>query len=204
MLLDSGMVAIDTACCCGGGACCLPPCCPDVASPPFDDGVGNCYQTLGCDDVTLYNPVACDTLWLGLRTDICCNGGTGCDVCGPHPSCNNCADCPPGSVFSCDEYYDPATCEFVSSCPNYCAPSACGRTRTLTHQCSDDGACLMISADDCTATGGFFHIGVTCDPNPCLGACCIGGVCSLLTEATCALFGGIYQGGGTICIPNPC
>ncbi len=38
------------------------------------------------------------------------------------------------------------------------------------------------------------------------GACCIGddGACQLLTAADCAAAGGIYQGDGTNCTPNPC
>jgi hypothetical protein len=40
-------------------------------------------------------------------------------------------------------------------------------------------------------------------PTP-TGACCIAGVCSILTEAACILAGGTYQGDGTPCSPNPC
>ncbi len=194
MLLDSGMVAVDTMCCCGGGACCLPPCCPDVAMSPYSDGMGNCYKSFSeCEGGALSDPVPCGTLWLGIHTEACCDN--------PALGCNNCEACSGLPTFS-DEYYDPTTCEFVNT-PG-CFVSACSVRHTLIYQCSDTGECAALSADDCTTAGGFFHSGVTCDPNPCLGACCIAGVCSLLTEATCALFGGTYQGGGTICIPNPC
>lgn len=37
-----------------------------------------------------------------------------------------------------------------------------------------------------------------------VGACCVGEVCSIKTEADCATAGGIYQGDGTDCDPNPC
>jgi hypothetical protein len=37
---------------------------------------------------------------------------------------------------------------------------------------------------------------------PATGACCAGETCSILTEADCG--GGIYQGDGTVCDPNPC
>src|SRR5438034_11462795 len=42
-------------------------------------------------------------------------------------------------------------------------------------------------------------------PPPILtGACCIGGVCSIQTATNCSILGGIYQGNGTVCVPNPC
>jgi hypothetical protein len=36
------------------------------------------------------------------------------------------------------------------------------------------------------------------------GACCFGTSCSILTAAACSLLGGVYQGDGTLCSPNPC
>lgn len=37
------------------------------------------------------------------------------------------------------------------------------------------------------------------------GACCIGdGICSIKTQAACLASGGMYQGDGTACDPNPC
>ena len=36
------------------------------------------------------------------------------------------------------------------------------------------------------------------------GACCIGGECSIETEADCISAGGTYQGDDTTCDPNPC
>ncbi len=36
------------------------------------------------------------------------------------------------------------------------------------------------------------------------GACCIGAECSILTQNQCLEAGGIYQGDGTPCNPNPC
>ena len=37
------------------------------------------------------------------------------------------------------------------------------------------------------------------------GACCYGdGTCAVSTQATCEGAGGVYQGGGTDCDPNPC
>src|SRR6266446_9171633 len=41
-------------------------------------------------------------------------------------------------------------------------------------------------------------------PPPATGACCIGTDCSILTEADCIAAGGIFQGIGVPCDPNPC
>lgn len=41
-------------------------------------------------------------------------------------------------------------------------------------------------------------------PSTPIGACCVGEVCSIKTEADCATAGGIWQGAGTDCDPNPC
>lgn len=40
-------------------------------------------------------------------------------------------------------------------------------------------------------------------PSP-TGACCIDGVCSIMTEAACIAAGGTYMGNGIPCDPNPC
>ena len=40
---------------------------------------------------------------------------------------------------------------------------------------------------------------------PAIGACCFAnGACLTGDEGECALAGGIYQGDGTACVPNPC
>lgn len=36
------------------------------------------------------------------------------------------------------------------------------------------------------------------------GACCVGEGCSILSAADCAAAGGVYQGNGSSCAPNPC
>ncbi len=36
------------------------------------------------------------------------------------------------------------------------------------------------------------------------GACCVGANCSIASPVACDLIGGIYQGDGTVCVPNPC
>ncbi len=41
-------------------------------------------------------------------------------------------------------------------------------------------------------------------PGPTTGACCIGTNCFVLTSADCATMGGVYQGDGVACDPNPC
>ncbi len=39
---------------------------------------------------------------------------------------------------------------------------------------------------------------------PITGACCDGTVCTISTEDECNCIGGVYQGDGTTCDPNPC
>lgn len=41
-------------------------------------------------------------------------------------------------------------------------------------------------------------------PGGVLGACCLGTDCIVLDRATCDSYGGVYQGDGTVCDPNPC
>jgi spore coat protein A len=42
-------------------------------------------------------------------------------------------------------------------------------------------------------------------PSFATGACCIGGgACQVMTPEQCAAAGGVYQGGGVSCLPNPC
>ncbi len=41
-------------------------------------------------------------------------------------------------------------------------------------------------------------------PSGATGACCIGTDCSVLSAADCATAGGVYQGDGVPCDPNPC
>ena len=41
-------------------------------------------------------------------------------------------------------------------------------------------------------------------PVPNFGACCLGSFCALLTEVACWGSLGTFQGGGTVCDPNPC
>lgn len=49
--------------------------------------------------------------------------------------------------------------------------------------------------------GGGITIAGTSFPT---GACCIESGCSIQTESSCGLLGGLYLGDGTGCVPNPC
>ncbi len=71
--------------------------------------------------------------------------------------------------------------------------------------CDEENNCTISTEEDCTGT--FQGVGTVCDPNPCgeaTGACCIDGVCSILSESDCTDGGGIFQGIGTDCDPDPC
>ncbi len=45
---------------------------------------------------------------------------------------------------------------------------------------------------------------VTYTPASTVGGCCQAGACSLQTQTNCASLGGVYQGNGSSCSPNPC
>ena len=48
-------------------------------------------------------------------------------------------------------------------------------------------------------------LSVTFTPPGNVGACCLAsGSCTVVSSATCASLGGVYQGDGTACSPNPC
>ncbi len=43
------------------------------------------------------------------------------------------------------------------------------------------------------------------DPTPAIGACCLpDGSCEIMTQAECGADEGVWQGGGTVCDPDPC
>lgn len=76
--------------------------------------------------------------------------------------------------------------------------------------CASNGTCTAAqTAAQCTAQGGTYKgNNSTCTPGLCptpSGACCISGACLIRTPTQCAGFpGAIFQGGGTVCDPNPC
>jgi len=70
--------------------------------------------------------------------------------------------------------------------------------------CGTDGVCddgfvasQCVDADD-VFSPGTLCADITCEPK---GACCDGGNCTLVTEATCA---GLYSGDGTLCDSSTC
>lgn len=75
--------------------------------------------------------------------------------------------------------------------------------------CLTDGACSLVSSNQCSALGGSYGgDGTTCNPNPCqvpVGACCFNdGTCSITNMAACMAGGGSYQGDGSTCTSNLC
>ncbi|MBK9120071.1 MAG: lamin tail domain-containing protein [Phycisphaerales bacterium] len=66
------------------------------------------------------------------------------------------------------------------------------------------GATCEIGYNDttCATAGGIFvGEGTSCANNPCVGACCVAGACTVTTPADCA---GDYLGGGTSCLDQVC
>ncbi len=56
-------------------------------------------------------------------------------------------------------------------------------------------------SNDDSGTG---WLDVSCAGPSIVGACCLGGFCTIETPAACQNLGGAYQGDGTTCAPNPC
>ncbi len=81
---------------------------------------------------------------------------------------------------------------------------ASGGTETIHWVCNVARRYYVIL--DCYGTGQggpwTLNYNITC-PAP-TGACCFGHECFIMTEAECIGQGGIYQGNGTYCDPNPC
>jgi hypothetical protein len=63
-----------------------------------------------------------------------------------------------------------------------------------------DSPCLP-GASPCGALVGALDQGCFA---PGIGACCTGLVCTMTTETECAQSGGVFQGNGSLCEPNPC
>jgi hypothetical protein len=74
--------------------------------------------------------------------------------------------------------------------------------------CFEDGHCeelTQVACDQAPVSLSWLE-GERCDPNPCPqpGACCVGGLCTVLFEQECVVAGGHWMGPGTVCDPNPC
>ncbi len=74
--------------------------------------------------------------------------------------------------------------------------------------CDEYGACELLIAADCEASGGIVDDSETCDPNPCavlVRACCLeNGDCVILLPADCVQAGGVPEDVTETCDPNPC
>jgi hypothetical protein len=114
----------------------------------------------------------------------------------------NCAPLPLGACCFAD-----AHCEDLTQldCANaggtwgqgqQCSLNPCGA-------CCAPGECGESTEFDCTMAGAdWMGAGTTCDPNPCVGACCYPeGYCEVTPQEQCT---GIWLGGGTTCSPNMC
>jgi hypothetical protein len=86
-----------------------------------------------------------------------------------------------------------------------CEPDPCERAC-----CRPDGQCNQLDETTCTEMGGTFFAEHICDPKVFIcpieiGACCQGPSCTGgLSQKVCGAAGGIFQGEGSDCDPNPC
>ncbi len=76
---------------------------------------------------------------------------------------------------------------------------------SVTGSCCVGAACSITTAPDCAQQGGSFISFEDCEPNVCVGACCIGtGECLEITEDDCFGQGGQFFGNGTLCSQTAC
>jgi len=153
-------------------------CCVD--SECFDDLTGTDCTDIGgeivasCDD--------CDQAWA------CCHEGS-CY----HMTRSECVSMV-GHEFS---YHEGDLCSAVE-----CE----GDDPTVGACCGPGGSCTdNVDQEDCSAElfhGGNDCGGVTCPPN--VGACCIDGVCSVMSSSACNTADGEYAGDGTDCSGIDC
>ena len=154
-----------------------------------DDPPPNCHTGACCDpitfDCTITTAALCDGVFAGEGTDCdhvdcthigaCCTNGR----CGIAPE-SSCGGIYQGDGTTCSE---------------------------LTGACCIEADCVENSdATCCPANGGTYQgDGTLCSPNPCdAGACCIGDVCSLLSDSDCNASGGHFFGHGTNCAGIVC
>ncbi len=78
---------------------------------------------------------------------------------------------------------------------------------SVSGTCCDpsSGVCALSNGLNCAAGNSFIWGTVSCSPNPCsqpTGGCCAAdGVCTGTSPVACT---GVYQGNGSVCLPNPC
>ncbi len=114
-----------------------------------------------------------------------------------------CSDC-----GTCQDDYTPEACygegnlshTVGTTCAALAAAGMCG---AITGACCEGDPAAMCTekcAAECASDGGLYRgNGTTCEPNLCIGACCVTGGCVDLTTDTCDTFGGTYREDGTTC-----
>jgi len=72
--------------------------------------------------------------------------------------------------------------------------------------CLPGGVCDILPCPECEQQDGVcLPAGVSCDPNPCIGACCKPDCTCIVTSAQdCQAQAGVYLGPDVDCVPNPC
>lgn len=160
VLLNSDLVAVDTACCCGGAHCCH---CANSFDPILcTDGDGNFWSGQSCDGSCSGIMIPADSGWTACMLNYTCCGG----------ECSG-----TGGL----EYIDPDTCEFAGA-PNSrggCVPifpgANCNTIVSAEGICKTGACCVGTDCFpdtllfDCLSFEGVYQgDGTDCDPNPCV------------------------------------
>ena len=194
------------------GACCLP------------DASCQALTTSECEDLrgSLTPGAACaDLICIGFGA--CCQSGNCTE--GQGTSCGGAylgdgSECITGvcALGSCCTDQDPPQCVdnlVAHECDTLGGLHRPGVTCAAGPSCDQRGACCFeetgTCADDvrpgvCGASGGVFTLDALCNEVPCQlkGACCDGGLCSIITPSDCAAAGGVYEGDQTSCSVGLC
>lgn len=191
------------------GACCVDGECLELVADACNDIVGATYLGDGsvCDEQSCELGACCEldgtcSDVLGGECTGACSEFLAGEVCGPDTCPVAGACCIDGTCLelpetACGDQGGIFGGDGVPCTEGSCDTGAC---------CAGDGSCSDGIQVECSDPAADFLAGETCglDPCPPLGACCIEGACSQLTETGCLAAGGLYSGDGAECLVDTC
>ncbi len=168
VLLDSGFIAIDTACCCGGVcvSCDSPCCCVTTSAFEGDGGLFWTRVETDCDaSVHFSGPTTeCARYATIVETKDCCPPESGSSSCTQTAFCNDVGFGPFCDIFLSPGCEDPVPCvartvqevfDLVSTPCDVPGP------------CCIAGVCSVLTPEACFVAGGTWNPQCGCTPNPC-------------------------------------
>eukprot|EP01129_Flabellula_baltica_P007689 TRINITY_DN3003_c0_g1_i1.p1 TRINITY_DN3003_c0_g1~~TRINITY_DN3003_c0_g1_i1.p1 ORF type:complete len:587 (+),score=92.62 TRINITY_DN3003_c0_g1_i1:137-1897(+) len=195
------------------GTSCHANCSAVLPPPPSHVETGSCCYSFGSDPFFCLenaDPDVCINEYKGYyQPNLSCENY---HQCNPSGSCYRDGICLQATKESCDAFggfflfygrcFDDST-EFIRACIfedgkcNYMAQFLCtifngtwgdvnDTCPELIGSCCRDNGCEITTTDKCSIGNSNFHVGGTCNPDSCLGSCCIEGFClSGIGEEVC-------------------